>query len=289
MSALAKIEKFEVQNTNFTASQIELIKNLFCKGLLDEELQLFIQVCQKTGLCPFSKQVYAVKRNDKKLGREVMTIQTSIDGYRLIADRTGCYCPGKEPTFQYDKNGSLMSATSYVKKLTRDGTWHEIAAVAFFNEYAQGFKDFNTGQKKLTSFWADMPHNQLAKCAESLALRKAFPGEFNGIYTKEEMGQADTETIDIKSKSNVKQLYISSITSSQGIELSQLLQGCSPEVQKNFKEYLKTKFNIDMIDDLPENEFVKHKDMLVARYKAYQEELVKKEMENVKLEVEVVE
>ncbi len=299
MTALAKIEKFETQTKTFDQSQVDLIKNTFCKGLLDEEFQLFLQVCKKTGLCPFSKQIYAVKRNDKKLGREVMTIQTSIDGYRLIADRTGCYCPGREPTFQYDKNGQLLSATSYVKKQTRDGTWHEISAIAFFSEYAQGFKDFNTGSKKLTAFWLDMPHNQLAKCAESLALRKAFPAELSGIFTKDEMNQSeDSHSTDAAryANPNVKPLYMEENQSSllmvleekQRDELMQLFEGCSDDAKKGILSVIYNKHKAQSVLDLPSPQYEWIKGLLVERYKHNQAILVEKEMAD-RPEVEIFE
>jgi mRNA-degrading endonuclease RelE of RelBE toxin-antitoxin system len=74
----------------FSPDQRELIKKQLCKNINDDELEFFAAVCKKTGLDPFMKQIYAVKRGDQ------MTIQTSIDGYRLIAERTGRYCPGRE-------------------------------------------------------------------------------------------------------------------------------------------------------------------------------------------------
>jgi len=138
------------------------------------------------GLDPIAKQIYAVSRWDSTLKKNVMTVQVGIDGYRLVAERTGRYAPGREPTFTYGPNGELVSATSYVMKMTDDGKWHEVAATAFYAEYVQTNKE---GQP--TSFWKKMGHSQTAKCAETLALRKAFPSELSAVRSEEEMAQAD--------------------------------------------------------------------------------------------------
>lgn len=152
----------------------------------DDTFYSFKLICQAKGLNPHCDQIYAVPRKNYKTGKITWTFQTSIDGYRLIADRTGNYAPGREPTFAYDKDGKLISATSYLKKRTVDGTWHECAATAFFDEYAQTYKN-KEGVEVLTEFWANMPHGQLAKCSESLNLRRSFPFETANLYTKEEM------------------------------------------------------------------------------------------------------
>lgn len=175
----------------FNEKQIQLLKDTICKGSTPEEFNLFCMICKHTGLDPFLKQIYPVKRWNAKLGREEMTCQTSIDGYRLVAEKTGRYCPGRESTYTYDKNGHLLSATSYVKKLTADGTWHEVSATAFYSEYVQTFPDKMTKELKPTQFWLKMPHVMLAKCAEALALRKGWPAQLGTIYTSEEMEQAD--------------------------------------------------------------------------------------------------
>lgn len=191
MSAVA-VTKKTVSLAQFETDEFEskkdLLKRTICNGATDDEFQLFVHACKRTGLDPFMKQVYAVKRWDNNLKRETMTIQTGIDGYRLIAERTGRYAPGKEPSYTYDSNGTLESATAYVKKMTKDGTWHEVAATAFFDEYCQRNKD-----SKPIAMWQKMARNQLAKCAESLALRKAFPAEMSGLYTTDEMEQAESE------------------------------------------------------------------------------------------------
>lgn len=171
-------------------SKVQLLKDTICKDSTDDELELFAYTCKRLGLDPFARQIHPVKRFDSTLNREVMTIQTGIDGYRLIADRTGRYAPGAAPTFQFDKNGNLFSATSYVKKMTSDGTWHVVEATAHYREYVALKRD-----GKPNFMWATKPYIMLSKCSEALALRKAFPAELSGVYTKEEMDQANNPTM----------------------------------------------------------------------------------------------
>ena len=179
----------------FDRQQLDMIKDMYFKGASDLEFEAFMHVCKHTGLDPILKQIYPVKRWDSKLKKETLTVQTSIDGLRLIAERSGRYAPGREPSYQYDKNGELLSATAYVKKQTADGTWHEIAATAFYSEYVQMVRDKETGVSKPTQFWDKMRHNQLSKCAEALCLRKGWPAESSKIYIAEEMQQAEVEVI----------------------------------------------------------------------------------------------
>lgn len=166
----------QIQLNNIDHDKILLIKRTVCVGASDDELKLFLHVCTKTGLDPFMKQIYAIKRAGK------MCIQTSIDGFRLIADRTGCYAPGRETQFVSDDNGNLLSCTAYIRKKTTDGTWHEVSGTAYWSE-------FNPGNN---TFWGKMPRVMLSKCAEAIALRRAFPAELSSVYTNDEMQQADT-------------------------------------------------------------------------------------------------
>lgn len=233
----------------------QLLKDTFFKGATDEEFMLFAHACERSGLDPFMKQIYPVKRWDSKLGREAMAIQTGIDGYRLIAERTGCYSPGREATYTYDKDGNIISATAYVKKMTKDGTWHEVCATAFWDEYCQKNKD-----GKPLAFWAKMPHGQLAKCAEALALRKAFPAECSGIYTKEEMEQAEIPT------AIEKPLEI--INETQVYELQEIFEECDPTYVKQIMTALeKSPQKITDLSQLPLTLYERVKNAAITRSK----------------------
>lgn len=158
--------------------QIDLIKKTVAKDATDTELDLFVYHCNKTGLDPLARQIYFQKRPSKN-GPQ-MTILTAIDGYRLIADRTGKYAGNDDPVF--DNENVPRRATVTVWKLVA-GVRSPFTATARWDQYypgdAQGF------------MWRKMPHLMLGKCAEALALRKAFPAELSGLYTTEEMEQAD--------------------------------------------------------------------------------------------------
>lgn len=180
------------QETGFTATAVELIRNTAAKNCSDDEVAQLLIIAHKTGLDPLARQVYMIRRWDRQAGREIATPQTGIDGYRLIADRTNRYAPGRAPTLEYDASGNLVSATAYIKKLAGN-QWHEVAATAYWDEYAQRSK-----QGGLTPLWEKMPRLMLAKCAEALALRRAFPAELSGLYTAEEMAQADNPTVTVE-------------------------------------------------------------------------------------------
>jgi phage recombination protein Bet len=222
MSTLQKYEE-----TEDFSKQLVTWTNTYMKGATPDELSLFANVCKRTGLSPEMKQIYPVPRWDSKLGKNVFSFQTSIDGFRLIAERTGRYAPGKQADYAYNDKNEVISATAYVKKCTQDGTWHEVAVTAFYEEYVQLTKD-----GKPTQFWDRMPHVMLAKCAESLALRKAFPAELSGLYTQEEMAQSHSSEPEVKA--------VEYINANQVEEIESLLEGRS-ELEKKLFDWAQIK------------------------------------------------
>ncbi len=167
------------------AEQIALVKRTIAADTTNDELKLFLYQCERTGLDPFAKQIYCIKRKGKAV------TQISIDGARLIAERTGKY-EGQEGPFWCDSDGAwhdvwLSDSPPKAAKVLvwKTGAQRATPGVAHWGEYVPMFSG------KPGEMWVKMPALMLGKCAEMLALRKAFPQDLSGLYSSEEMQQAD--------------------------------------------------------------------------------------------------
>jgi phage recombination protein Bet len=169
----------------WTPEQTQLIATTIAPGCSSDELRLFAYACQRTGLDPFSKQIYAIKRGGK------MTIQAGIDGLRAIAERTGeldgshtewCGDDGQWSDVWISSKPPAAAKTT----IWRKGSSHPFTGVA-------RFADYNAGQ----GLWSKMPAAMIAKCSEALALRKAFPANLSGVYSTDEMEQAEVQPVTV--------------------------------------------------------------------------------------------
>lgn len=173
----------------FTQEQWQLMTDMIMKGATPPEIAFFGEVCKRVGLDPFKKQIHAVKRWDSDQKRYIWSYQTGIDGYRSIANSCGDYAGSDEPIFMPPDESAPhpRKATVTVWKIVR-GQRVPFTASARWEEYVQ-----TTKEGKPNSMWRKMPYGQLGKCAEALALRKAWPDRLSGVHTDIEMEQADSE------------------------------------------------------------------------------------------------
>lgn len=166
----------------WTDKQLAVLKQIGVQNASQGDLDIFFNYCQRTGLDPFARQIYMINRGGK------WGIQASIDGLRIVAQRSGNY-GGQTPTQWCGADGvwtdvwlqptpPLAARVGVYYKDVQNPTW----AVAKWDSYSV----------PQNPIWKKMPDLMLAKCAEALALRKAFPNDLSGIYTNEEMGQADS-------------------------------------------------------------------------------------------------
>lgn len=185
-----KLEENKMTNEliQFSQDQVDLIKSQIAPEATKDELGLFLYQAKRTGLDPLTRQIYCIHRNTKDArGNWIkkMTIQTSIDGFRVIAERSGDYAGQDEPIFN-EQDGKLISCKITVYRFRGETRYPAAVGLAYWDEYVQTDKE-----GKPTSMWKKMPHTMLAKVAEALALRKAYPQDLSGLYTGDEMAQSD--------------------------------------------------------------------------------------------------
>ena len=181
----------------FSDDQLNIIRNKICFGASEDEVAVFIAICKRTTLDPFARQIYMVERRFKDRQGNWQTkyeAQSSIDGFRVVAERSGSY-EGQLGPFWCGKDGKwvdvwlsneppVAAKVGLLKTKFKEPLW----AIAKWTSYCQ---TNSSGQP--TKMWAKMPDLMLAKCAEALAIRRAFPNDLSGLYTSDEMAQASQD------------------------------------------------------------------------------------------------
>lgn len=167
-----------------TQDEKDKLKRIYLKGATDNECEIFFSFVEKTGLDPRQRQLYFVRRGGKG------TTQISIDGLRTLAAKTGemdglqtQWC-GPDGVWADVWLGDGPPAAARVDVYRRHCR-HPFTGIARWDEYQSG-----------GPMWAKMQALMLAKCAAALAYRCAFPMEVSGLYTSEEMDQADDPVVE---------------------------------------------------------------------------------------------
>lgn len=209
--------------------ELALVKRTVAADTTDDEFNIFVNYCRTLGLNPLRRQIYALVYNKGDARKRKMSIIVAIDGFRSVAARSGNYRPDdEEPRYEYDAEQKgpanplgLVKATVKVWQFSH-GQWFPVSASAYWDEYAPikdgwsatkreqngTWPDGNPkyrevaaeGATKVRTLdesgkWATMPRMMLAKCAEALVLRKAWPEDFSNVYAPEEMDRASEDML----------------------------------------------------------------------------------------------
>lgn len=219
---------------SFSGKEADLIRKTVAAACNDREFDLFLHVCRHTGLDPLKRQIFAFVFNANDAAKRQLTLVTSIQGYRTIAERTGNYRPGQTEVvidaalIDHDSNPKGIShAIATVYKYVH-GEWHPISERVDWDEFAPiveagegGFRWVDTGEvyppshakagkpkmrkeaigevrpmlDPAKSQWRKMPRVMISKCAEAAALRRAWPDDLSQLYEESEMDR--THTLDL--------------------------------------------------------------------------------------------
>lgn len=208
-----RVEREEQKYITYPRAQLDQIKDVYAKGASDVEFANFVLTSVRTGLDIFKKQIYLVKRWDSRLEKDVFTPQAGIDGFRAVAERTGKYAGNDDPIFsgEVGKEKYPEKAMVTVYKIV-EGVRCPFTATARWAEYYPG--------EKIGFMWRSKPHVMLGKCAEALALRKAFPNVIQGFYESAEMDVVIAPNDGDKAKKGLEKIkeLISKFTKEECIE-----------------------------------------------------------------------
>lgn len=195
---------------NPTDAELKALRAEYASNANDNQFELWMAACRHRRLQPVTDivlQVRSVREYDPEIKAKVYkkrpVLITTINALRRLAERTGKYgglLPSEWVYLDDTGNPSIRSplplpdpqnpkkirepwaAIAYV---VRKDFEKPIQGMARFRAYCQTYDD--GGVTKLNSTWSVRGPEQLEKCAESLACRRAFPEETAGLYIAEEI------------------------------------------------------------------------------------------------------
>lgn len=204
----------------FSEQELAAIKAEWCKGASDSQFELFISECKARNLRPGVHLVFQLRNSkeyDPTVGASVFVKKpywiTTIAALRLIAQRTGEYLGQGPDEFVYLDAEGLPTIKSDIPlptsktdptprepwvaraKVYRKGFTEPMIGMARFEAYAGTRKvGKDSNEVVLTDMWVKRGSEQLQKCAEALALRKAFAEEMSGLMILEELKEVEEHT-----------------------------------------------------------------------------------------------
>lgn len=174
----------------------DTVKQYLVKGngtVTDQEVILFSKMCEAQKLNPFvTGEVYLIK-----FGTQPAQMVVGYDTYKRRAE--------ENPQYLFKENGIVVQRGNEIVQKpgaclypseTLVGGWckvHKLKGDREVVTYKEvGFKEYDKGN----AIWKEKPCTMIEKVAISQALREAFPKDYEGLYTAEELAPAEYKYID---------------------------------------------------------------------------------------------
>jgi phage recombination protein Bet len=166
-------------------------------AVTQNEVIMFMQLCKYQFLNPFLREAYLIK-----FGNSPATIITGKEVFTKRASKNQNFVGFEAGIVVYSNNEIIKREGTIVLKTEElVGGWAKVyrsdytvpmESTASMEEYAR----YNA-KGELMKNWKDMPATMIRKVALVQALREAFPDQFQGLYSPEEM-PVDNSKLDSK-------------------------------------------------------------------------------------------
>ena len=204
----------------------ETVRNYLVNGSgkpTDQEVVMFIKLCQSQGLNPFLREAYLIKYSDKApattvVGKDAFTRRAS-EMKECKGWKAGVCCMNQKTGAYVEREGTVVLPNEKLVggwcevKMTR---WEEpFKQTAMLDEYHQH-----------NSMWNSKPATMIRKVAIVQALREAFPAQFQGMYDSSEIdtnGELPETVIDVTPKAEPEDQSKLPIDGAKKKELAELM------------------------------------------------------------------
>lgn len=161
-----------------------------CDKATPQEVVFFMELCRSQRLNPFKREAFLVK-----YGSNPASMITAEVVFERRANAHPSYTGMEHGVVYLDANGNICkregTATYKAAGEVLIGGWARVHRNDRSDSYAEvSMDEYNKNQ----SVWKTMPGAMIDKCARAVALRLAFPSDFQGMYISEEMGTAPNVT-----------------------------------------------------------------------------------------------
>lgn len=206
MNEIVKFTSETGEVVNFTAQDL---RERLCPQATDQDLAFAMALCQAQKLNPFTKDVHIIK-----YGNAPAQLITSKDVFSKRANAN--------PNYEGFEAGVVVLNTSTGQITHRQGSavykaaneqllggWCKVFVKGkhpFYDEVT--IDEYSTGK----SNWQKMPATMIRKVAYVHCLREAFPEDFQGLYTPEEMGKSGEQVLTAEQTTNTASESVSEAT-----------------------------------------------------------------------------